>query len=85
MPATTRMRALPVGNKKRNALKHGANASEVMLWDEKYKDYEALCDGLYQEFSPRAAQRNIWSKHSWICVGAGVASSAMSRSRSKSD
>jgi hypothetical protein len=41
-----------MANKKRNALKHGANASEVMLWGEKYKDYEALRDGLYQEFSP---------------------------------
>jgi hypothetical protein len=41
-----------VANKKRNALKHGANASEVMLWGEKYKDYEALRDGLFQEFSP---------------------------------
>jgi hypothetical protein len=41
-----------MANKKRNALKHGANASEVMLWGEKYKDYEALRDGLYQEFTP---------------------------------
>ena len=43
---------MPVGNKKRNALKHGANATEVMLWSEKYEDYEALRAGLYQEFSP---------------------------------
>src|SRR5258708_39274997 len=41
-----------MGNKKRNALKHGANATEVMLWSERYQDYEALRDGLYQEFSP---------------------------------
>ena len=41
-----------MANKKRNALIHGANASEVMLWGEKYKDYEALRDGLYQEFTP---------------------------------
>jgi hypothetical protein len=41
-----------MGNKKRNALKHGANATEVMLWSEKYQDYEALRDALYQEFSP---------------------------------
>ena len=41
-----------MANKKRNALKHGANATEVMLWGEKYKDYEALRDGLYQEFTP---------------------------------
>jgi hypothetical protein len=46
------LESLPMANKKRNALKHGANASEVMLWGEKYKDYEALRDGLYQEFSP---------------------------------
>jgi hypothetical protein len=41
-----------MGNKKRNALKHGANAREVMLWSEKYEDYEALRAGLYQEFTP---------------------------------
>ncbi len=41
-----------MGNKKRNALKHGANATEVMLWSERYQDYEALRDALYQEFSP---------------------------------
>jgi hypothetical protein len=46
------MRALPVGNKKRNALKHGANAKEVMLWSERYEDYEALRAELYLEFSP---------------------------------
>jgi hypothetical protein len=41
-----------MGNKKRNALKHGANAKEVMLWSEKYEDYEALRAELYQEFKP---------------------------------
>lgn len=41
-----------MANKKRNALKHGANATEGMLWSEKYKDYEALRDALYQEFGP---------------------------------
>ena len=41
-----------MANKKRNALKHGASAKEVMLWSEQYKDYEALRDGLYQEFNP---------------------------------
>jgi hypothetical protein len=38
--------------KKRDALKHGANATEVMLWSERYEDYKALRDGLYQEFTP---------------------------------
>src|ERR1700730_4878631 len=52
MPVTTRLRALPMANKKRNALKHGASAREVMLWSERYQDYEALRDGLYQEFNP---------------------------------
>ena len=41
-----------MANKKRNALKHGANATEVMLWSERYEDYEALRDALYQEFTP---------------------------------
>jgi hypothetical protein len=41
-----------MANKKRNALKHGANAREVMLWSERYEDYKALRDGLYQEFNP---------------------------------
>src|SRR5258708_39696630 len=38
--------------KKRNALKHGANATQVMLWSERYEDYEALRAELYLEFSP---------------------------------
>jgi hypothetical protein len=41
-----------MGNKKRNALTHGANAREVMLWRQNYEDYEALRAGLYQEFIP---------------------------------
>jgi hypothetical protein len=41
-----------MGKKKRNALKHGANATEVMLWSERYEDYEALRSALYQEFTP---------------------------------
>src|SRR4051794_9358644 len=38
--------------KKRNADKHGANAQAVMLWSEKYEDYEALRDQLYVEYTP---------------------------------
>jgi hypothetical protein len=38
--------------KKRNALKHGANAQEVMLWGEKYEDYESLLAELDLEFTP---------------------------------
>ena len=37
---------------KRNALKHGANAQEVMLWSEKYEDFEALYAGLIAEWLP---------------------------------
>jgi hypothetical protein len=44
-----------MASKKRNALKHGANTKEVMLWDEKYKDYEALRTGLSQEYTPDGA------------------------------
>ena len=40
-------------SKKRNALKHGAHAQEVMLWSEKYEDYEALRVGLYEEWLPQ--------------------------------
>ena len=39
------------GNKS-NALKHGANATEVLLWSEKYEDYEALRVGLNLEYCP---------------------------------
>jgi len=39
-------------SKKRNALKHGANAKEVMLWSERYEDYESLRADLYVEFNP---------------------------------
>lgn len=41
-----------MANKKHNALKHGASATEVMLWSERYKDYESLRDGLCEEFAP---------------------------------
>jgi hypothetical protein len=41
-----------MAGKKRNALKHGANVKEVMLWSEKYEDYESLRADLYVEFSP---------------------------------
>ena len=36
----------------KNALKHGANAREVMFWSENYEDYEVLRTELYLEFSP---------------------------------
>jgi hypothetical protein len=70
--------------KKPNALKHGANTKEVMLWNERYEDYEALRAELYLEFSPSGAPRNIWSELFWICVGASGASNAMSSSRCRS-
>jgi hypothetical protein len=41
-----------MASKKRNALKHGANATEVMLWSERYEDYEQLRTELYLEFAP---------------------------------
>ncbi len=41
-----------MANKKHNALKHGANAKEVMLWSERYEDYESLRAELFLEFSP---------------------------------
>src|ERR1700730_10678562 len=41
-----------MASKKRNALKHGANATEVMLWSERYDDYESLRAELYLEFTP---------------------------------
>jgi hypothetical protein len=43
---------MSMAGKKRNALKHGVNAKEVMLWSEKYEDYESLRAGLNQEYSP---------------------------------
>jgi hypothetical protein len=49
---TTLMRAMSMASKKRNALKHGANAKEVMLWSEKYEDYESLRVELFLEFTP---------------------------------
>ena len=44
-----------MASKKRNALKHGAHANEVMLWDERYKDYKSLRIGLNQEYIPDGA------------------------------
>ena len=49
---TTLMRAMSMATKKRNALKHGTNAKEVMLWSERYEDYESLRAGLNQEYTP---------------------------------
>lgn len=37
---------------KKNALTHGANAQEVMLWSERYEDYEALRTGALEEWFP---------------------------------
>jgi hypothetical protein len=38
--------------RKKNALTHGANAQEVMLWGETYPDYEALRTRAYEEWFP---------------------------------
>ena len=40
---------------KQNALKHGACATEVLLWSEKYEDYEALRVGLDLEYFPNGS------------------------------
>ena len=37
---------------KPNALKHGANAEVVLLWGEKYEDYESLQAGSFKEYYP---------------------------------
>jgi hypothetical protein len=39
-------------SRKKNALTHGANAQEVMLWGETYEDYEALRTRAYEEWFP---------------------------------
>src|ERR1700730_7531485 len=52
---TTLMRTMSMAGKKRNALKHGANAKEVMLWSESYEDYESLRVGLNQEWTPNGS------------------------------
>lgn len=38
--------------RKTNALTHGASAQEVMLWGERYEDYEALRSRAYEEWFP---------------------------------
>src|SRR5260370_29274707 len=52
MPTHDLDEAISMASKKRNALKHGANATEVMLWSERYEDYEQLRAELYLEFTP---------------------------------
>jgi hypothetical protein len=37
---------------KPNALKHGANAKAVLLWGEKYEDYESLRAAFFKEYYP---------------------------------
>jgi hypothetical protein len=39
-------------SKRGNALKNGANARAVMLWSERYEDYDSLRADLYLEFTP---------------------------------
>ena len=39
-------------SRKKNALTHGANTQEVMLWGETYEDYEALRTRAYEEWFP---------------------------------
>lgn len=57
--------------RKKNALKHGANAQEIMLWGETYEDYEALrtraCEewfpeGLTEEFEVKALIELLWRR-----------------------
>ena len=38
--------------RKKNALTHGANAQEVLLWGETHEDYEALRARAYEEWFP---------------------------------
>jgi hypothetical protein len=60
------MRVTSMASKKRNAVKHGANTKEVMLWSEKYEDYESLRAGLNQEWTPNGStEESTWSRHSW--------------------
>jgi hypothetical protein len=42
-------------SRKNNALRHGAHASEVLLWSEKYEDYEKLRADLELEHAPDGA------------------------------
>src|ERR1700693_257545 len=46
---------MSMASKKRNALKHGAHANGVMLWEERYQDYESLQIGINQEYTPDGA------------------------------
>src|SRR3954452_24617288 len=66
---------MPKG-KKRNALKHGAYAQTLMLWSEKFEDYELLRAGLDLEFSPAGAMESdlvqtlldlLWRKRRLRC------------------
>ena len=69
-----------MAGKKRNALKHGANTTEVMLWNERYEDHEALGDALYQEFTPCGSTEEYLVRTLFDCVGADGASSVISGS-----
>jgi len=48
----SQLKRIKAMSRKKNALKHGANAQEVMLWSEQYEDYEALRTGAYEEWFP---------------------------------
>ena len=45
--------------RKKNALTHGANAQEVMLWGETYEDYEALRTRAWEEWSPEGLTEEL--------------------------
>ena len=38
--------------RKPNAMKHGANAKVVLLWGERFEDYESLQVGFFKEYYP---------------------------------
>jgi hypothetical protein len=53
-----------MASKKRNALKHGANAKEVMLWSERYEDHELLrAEITIQKRLDKIREENETSRH----------------------
>jgi hypothetical protein len=58
-----------MASKKHNALKHGANAKEVMLLDKTYKDYESLREGLNREYVPDGTTEEYQVRQFWTCSG----------------
>ena len=66
--------------KNKNALKHGAFATEFILWGETSEEYEALRAAIYEEWGPSGKTEEFEADKLVKLSSGGSGWSAMSRS-----